>query len=552
LRIGLDLDNTLADYDGAFPRVARLLGIATAATTKRALKDELRAAPGGDETWQRVQGLVYGRHIGEAVPHEGVLEFVARARLAGHDLWVVSHKTEFGHHDESRTPLREAAMRWLAQRGIVGDGAAQIPASQVRFADTRDAKVAAIAALDLDAFVDDLEEVLVHPGFPPATRRVWFVEPSVERDAADAVAVPRAGADGVVRCTSWREVGEALLGEPGLGEVAAMVAHEWPDAPVGAVEHVQGRGNSRIYRVERGGVACALKMYPDLRHDPRPRRATEWAAVRALGAAGLPVPVAIGTSESLNWSLFGWVDGAAPAARDADALDAAIAFVDGLRALGRAGALEAGPATEACLRPCDVLAQVDARVARLARVDDAALAALLRDEVAPARDERAARARAALGAAWDAELPAARRIPSPSDFGFHNAVRGRDGRITFIDFEYFGWDDPVKLVADLALHPGSALDAGVRAAWLASMRARFADDPTFGARLDATLPLYAVRWALIALNEFLGDKAKNRRHARSRLDYDLRAHQAAQLAKARTMLTTPLPTTAGGSPGDLA
>jgi hypothetical protein len=84
------------------------------------------------------------------------------------------------------------------------------------------------------------------------------------------------------------------------------------------------------------------------------------------------------------------------------------------------------------------------------------------------------------------------------------------------------------------------------------MRARVADDPTFGARLDATLPLYAVRWALIALNEFLGDKAKNRRHARSRLEYDLRAHQAAQLAKARTMLTTPLPTTAGGSPGELA
>jgi len=128
-------------------------------------------------------------------------------------------------------------------------------------------------------------------------------------------------------------------------------------------------------------------------------------------------------------------------------------------------------------------------------------------------------------------------------------VRGRDGRITFIDFEYFGWDDPVKLVADLALHPGSALGADVRAAWLASMRARFADDPTFDARLDATLPLYALRWTLILLNEFLGDKAKNRRHAQSRLDYDLRAVQAAQLAKARTMLTTIPSTDDGGARG---
>lgn len=517
--------------------------------TKRALKDQLLAAPGGEETWQRVQGLAYGRHVDEAVPHEGVLEFVARARLAGHELHVVSHKTEFGHHDETRTPLREAAMRWLAARGIVGDGAAQIPPSHVRFAATREEKVAAIAAIGVDAFVDDLEEVLAHPAFPAGVQRIWFVEPAEEAGAADA---PRADAGGVVRCTSWREVGEAVLGAPTGAEVAAMVAHAWPGADVGAVEHVQGRGNSRIYRVERGGAACALKVYPDLRHDPRPRRATEWAAVRALGAAGLPVPAAIGTSEALNWSLYGWIDGAAPSASDADALPSAVAFVDGLRALGRAGGLEAGPATEACLRPRDVLAQVDARLARLARVDDAALAAFLRDEVAPAREARAARARAALGAAWDAELPAALRVPSPSDFGFHNAVRGRDGRITFIDFEYFGWDDPVKLVADLALHPGSALGADVRAAWLASMRARFVDDPTFDARLDATLPLYALRWTLILLNEFLGDKAKNRRHAQSRLDYDLRAVQAAQLAKARTMLTTIPSTDDGGARGHRA
>lgn len=497
-----------------------------------------------------MQGLTYGRHVGEAVPHEGVLEFVARARLAGHELHVVSHKTEYGHHDETRTPLREAAMGWLVARGIVGDGPAQIPARHVRFAATRDEKVAVIDALGLDAFVDDLEEVLAHPGFPRGVRRVWFVEPGDEASAAASVGAPRAGADGVVRCTSWREVGEAVLGEPTPADVAAMVAHAWPGAPVGAVEHVQGRGNSRIYRVERGGAPCALKVYPDLRHDPRPRRATEWAAVRALGAAGLPVPAAIATSESLNWSLFAWVDGVAPGAADPDALPSAIAFVDGLRALGRSGGVGDAPATEACLRPSDALAQVDARLARLARVDDSALAAFLGDEVRPAREARAAAARAALGAAWDAELPAARRIPSPSDFGFHNAVRGRDGRITFIDFEYFGWDDPVKLVADLALHPGSALGADARAAWLASMRARFADDPTFGARLDATLPLYALRWTLILLNEFLGDKAKNRRHAQSRLEYDLRAVQAAQLAKARTMLTTPLPTPAGGRRGD--
>ena len=50
----------------------------------------------------------------------------------------------------------------------------------------------------------------------------------------------------------------------------------------------------------------------------------------------------------------------------------------------------------------------------------------------------------------------------PSDFGFHNSLRREDGSLAFVDFEYFGWDDPVKLTADILLHPGSPLAASQR------------------------------------------------------------------------------------------
>jgi hypothetical protein len=40
--------------------------------------------------------------------------------------------------------------------------------------DTREAKVARIAACGCDAFIDDLEEVLTHPDFPSATARHLF------------------------------------------------------------------------------------------------------------------------------------------------------------------------------------------------------------------------------------------------------------------------------------------------------------------------------------------------------------------------------------------
>lgn len=41
---------------------------------------------------------------------------------------------------------------------------------------------------------------------------------------------------------------------------------------------------------------------------------------------------------------------------------------------------------------------------------------------------------------------------SPSDFGFHNAIKTSNG-IQFIDFEFAGWDDPAKAIVDFNLQP---------------------------------------------------------------------------------------------------
>ena len=49
-------------------------------------------------------------------------------------------------------------------------------------------------------------------------------------------------------------------------------------------------------------------------------------------------------------------------------------------------------------------------------------------------------------------LPADKRCISPSDFGFHNAIRTKKG-VMFFDFEFGGWDDPAKAAVDFVLQP---------------------------------------------------------------------------------------------------
>ncbi len=103
------------------------------------------------------------------------------------------------------------------------------------------------------------------------------------------------------------------------------------------------------------------------------------------------------------------------------------------------------------------------------------------------------------------DLPKTMQVFSPSDFGFHNALLKNDGEICFLDFEYFGRDDPVKLMADFIWHPGMNLDFSHKANWLKETFRIFGKDPDLYSRFRAAWPLYGLRWSLILLNEFRED-----------------------------------------------
>ncbi|MBF0332454.1 MAG: hypothetical protein HQL40_02255 [Alphaproteobacteria bacterium] len=171
-RIGLDFDNTLVGYDPLLRRVAGEWGMAADGLGKKAIRDAFRASPEGDLAWQRLQGVVYGPRMAEAEMIEGVAPFLEACRALGVRLFVVSHKTERAGIDETGTNLRDAARAWMRGNGLFDRfGLAE---ADVFFESTREAKVARIASLAVEAFVDDLEEVFAEPGFPEGVDRLLF------------------------------------------------------------------------------------------------------------------------------------------------------------------------------------------------------------------------------------------------------------------------------------------------------------------------------------------------------------------------------------------
>ena len=171
------------------------------------------------------------------------------------------------------------------------------------------------------------------------------------------------------------------------------------------------------------------------------------------------------------------------------------------------------------------MCQIRRRLCRLLAIDgEPELRTFLETEVRPVVDA---------AEAAEIELDAGLRTLSPSDFGLHNMLV-RAGRPVFIDFEYFGWDDPVKLTCDVAWHPGMALPPPVAARFVRAAQALYGrDDPDFESRLRKHFPLYGLRWVMIVLNEFLPERWAVRVHAGAA---DPAVAKRRQLEKARRIM----------------
>jgi len=314
-------------------------------------------------------------------------------------------------------------------------------------------------------------------------------------------------------------------------------------APVRSATPARPGGNNRVFRLDMAdGSRRALKYYPAQAIDRRDRLGQEYDALSFLaqhGAALTPRPFANDREE--NCALYEWFDGEAAVLRprpdDVDQLADFLLELQKLRDAAGSGGLR--PASAGIFSPAEAIAQCDQRLNRLLEQASGSpdLRAFVDRDLAPSAAlarRRVEQRYARLGLDPAAELAPAQRALSPSDFGLHNAMRSESGRLRFIDFEYFGWDDPVKLVSDTALHPGSSFPEDSANRLIARLSREFeARDAAFAVRRDVLYPVFGLIWCLIILNDFLPE-SRSRRVMAGR-GGELGAILADQLDKARRL-----------------
>lgn len=323
-------------------------------------------------------------------------------------------------------------------------------------------------------------------------------------------------------------------------ELRALVS-SMLSSPVEALELVGGGRNSRVYRLcAAPNQSYALKVYFRHASDSRTRMETEFSALTFLwrnGVRNIPEPLV--ENQHDNCAIYSWINGRRFAAGDATAgaIQAATAFLTRLAALRTApGSNGVGLASEAHFSGDALLDHLRRRLEPLlTRTDDGELTAFLTDSFTPALTRICEWSCGRLADGFGQELPQPLRTLSPSDFGFHNGLETPAGEIFFLDLEYFGWDDPAKMICDFLLHPAMDLSDAHKRQFVRSLMEDLPFLQELGPRVEAFYPLFGLKWCMILLNEFLPEHLLRRRFA-GLSEADRRQRQMEQLEKAKRKL----------------
>ena len=327
-----------------------------------------------------------------------------------------------------------------------------------------------------------------------------------------------------------------------LVKIAALI-----EQPLEHVTKIGAGRNSRVYKiVQVTGEELALKHYYGSDTGLCERMIREFNALEFLwenGIRSIPRPVRMNFKSCL--ASYEFVSGEKPVTNSLgdQEIDQAVEFLINLHRLYSTPLGDTQPwASEAFISFQTVIDTVDQRYSRLQKISDSHrensnFSVFLNRSFFPVFGkvvENIYRHLESFPA-----LAVGTKTLSPSDFGFHNVLCKKDGSLIFVDFEHFGCDDPVKLIADIYLHPHSSMQfkQNLKRDLLFRLVEYFGSfDQMFSQRLALALPLFGLKWCMILLNEFAPDSLARRKHALDSSVNFTQKTQKIQLRKAEKML----------------
>lgn len=513
MKLGIDLDNTIIDYGPIFQRLGRDAGMAKTEPqyARAALREHFAAQPQGNLAWTKLQARIYGQELVHAQPFTGVLSCLQWLQSAQVPVCIISHKSQFPALGPALS-LHASAEAWLDAQGI----ACLVDA--VFFEVTQADKLWRIQEQACTHFIDDLPSILADASFPKNTAGILFGHKRSTQHRWPSYATWDA------MCEHLRSTCKTLVPSSHV-QVAAHVAVEQVKPPASLPDEINawlrdygnqtldgirqlgGSGNNLVYRLSFSNQPpLVAKFYKADRSDRRDRLQHEWAFLSLIhGKTEFAVPKPMIKDDALGVGVYSLLEGK-PLTRHSDISPdywhQCLTFLKTIQSLKPTTAAQTLPyAAEACLSLQGYLADTQKRrdhwLDKAQRgVLDTASTAWIQNDLEAIYQQIAQACIASPD--FKMRLPRDGQILSPSDFGLHNAIRMDDGRLGFVDFEYSGWDHPLKTLHDFLNQPRipmeDSLKAPVRAAFCAQLELQ--DSLTLEPWIEA---LTRLKWCYIIM-----------------------------------------------------
>lgn len=310
---------------------------------------------------------------------------------------------------------------------------------------------------------------------------------------------------------------------------------------------LQGGRNNKVFRLDADGKSFLLKSYFFSHQDSRDRLYHEFSFTNFAWTCGIyNVPKPFASLPERRFALYEFIDGLPANQRvttEEDIHQASNFILSLNRHRTNNLALELPAASEACFSIEEHVINTTKRVNRLSQIEisddfDQSAKECIELILKPLWCEVSN----FIDMAKKKNLLIGRRLSfeerwiSPSDFGFHNAVEEKGGRLRFIDFEYAGWDDPAKLLCDFANQPDRLLDPVLSRELINSVIAQDVNPEFLHFRYLLLEPLYQIKWACIILNDFLPSGSQRRKFTNFTNSENVKAQKRGQLDKLNVML----------------
>ena len=306
-----------------------------------------------------------------------------------------------------------------------------------------------------------------------------------------------------------------------------------------ALTPLTGGANNRVFRLDlEHAPSLILKSYFQHPQDLRPRLKSEFEFLSFAWAEGIRcIPKPLYQDPTQNLALYTHIN-APLATSDHSTLSFIEAAADFLLDLNRKkhSGKHLSYASEACLKISDYFEAVEKRLYQLLCVSQETLVEkqlhqFLQHQLLPQWNQiKETTCKTALQAL---SPDPSDLILSPSDFGLHNVLVSTTNHYTFIDFEYAGWDDPVKTICDFFLQPRVPISCAYFE-YFSKLTVSLTPNPQKTLeRTKLLFPICKIKWCCMILNVFLHTGKARREFA----NVDLSAAQAQQLVLAQSYLS---------------